>query len=366
MQLMEKNTFKKSSALQNDMLPVDIVLHPSWWSHHEGISFDEDFFYHPKKRVEVERKMEDVLYERWGGYGLGQDRKQDVPQIGAVHLAAGFLLSEMLGCRIEYQEDSAPQVIEAQLDTPEIKAEQAFQSAAFKRFESLLESLKTQYGYVKGDVNWGGILNIAMDLRGQQIFMDMFDNPEQLRSFFGDIAKVVERFVTGVAQETGSSSISVNRNVKNIPAPIYLHSECSHTMISVKDYENYLLPFDIAWSEKFRPYGIHYCGNDPHRYAESFAKIPHLDFLDAGWGGDIKTLRQHLPDTLLNIRLDPVSIAKQSVDEVRSTIATLVHDSGNPWLTGVCCINMDQHVSDEQITAIFQTVEELRREYSKV
>ncbi|MCP4395768.1 MAG: hypothetical protein GY801_00450 [bacterium] len=361
---MKKNSFTKSSVLHNDMLPVDIVLHPSWWFHHEGITFDEDFFYHPQKRVDVERKMENVLYERWGEFGLGEDRGQTIPQIGAVHLAAGFLLSEMLGCRIEYQEDTAPQVIEAQIDAPEIDVEQAFQSPAFKRFESLMDALKTQYGYVRGDVNWGGILNIAMDLRGQQIFMDMFDKPDRLQHFFGDIAQVVERFVTGVTRETGSSSISVNRNVKNIPVPIYLHSECSHTMISVKDYENYLLPFDAAWSEKFRPYGIHYCGSDPHRYAESFAKIPHLDFLDVGWGGDIKTLRRYLPHTLLNIRLNPVDIAQQSVEEIRSSVTTLVHDSGNPRLTGVCCVNMDQQVSDEQITAIFQTVDELRKEYS--
>lgn len=358
------NDFFRHPLLHNQMLPVDIVLHPSWWHHHAGITFDEDFYYHPKKRVETERAMERGLYERWGAFGLGRDRNQDIPCIGAVHLAAGFLLSEMLGCRIEYQEDAAPQVIEAGLDIPEIPPEQAFRSAAFKRFESLVEALKTQYGYVKGDVNWGGILNIALDLRGQQLFMDMFDKPQQLQAFFRDIAQVIEQFVTGIARDTGTSSISVNRNVKNIPAPIYLHSECSHTMISVKDYENYLLPFDAVWSERYRPYGIHYCGKDPHRYAGSFATIPHLDFLDVGWGGDVKRLRQHLPHTFLNIRLNPVDLANQSVEDIRSTITALVHDSGNPWLTGVCCINMDHQVTDEQITAIFQTVDELRNEYS--
>ena len=35
--------------------------------------FDEDFFFHPAKRVEVERKMEQALYERWGRYGLGEE-----------------------------------------------------------------------------------------------------------------------------------------------------------------------------------------------------------------------------------------------------------------------------------------------------
>ncbi len=97
---MEDRLFSNSPVLA-----ADIVLAPAWWFHNEGITFDEDFFYHPAKRVETERKMEEVLYERWGKYGLGQDKDKDLPIVGAVHLAAGFLLSEMLGCKVEYKED---------------------------------------------------------------------------------------------------------------------------------------------------------------------------------------------------------------------------------------------------------------------
>ena len=128
---------------------------------------------------------------------------------------------------------------------------------------------------------------------------------------------------------------------------------------------SFLRPIDHVWSKKYRPFGIHYCGSDPHRYAESFAKLPHLDFLDVGWGGDVKKLRQFLPETFLNIRLSPVEIVQQSEEDIRRIITRLVHDSENPFLTGVCCINMDDKVSDEKITAIFETVHELRKHYLK-
>ena len=49
-------------------------------------------------------------------------------------------------------------------------------------------------------------------------------------------------------------------------------------------------------------------------------------------------------------------------DAAPHTVRRLVRDSGNPYLTGVCCINMDQHVTDEQIAAIFEEVESLREE----
>jgi len=56
---------------------------------------------------------------------------------------------------------------------------------------------------------------------------------------------------------------------------------------------------------------------------------------------------------------------QQTTDEIKETIIRLVNDSGNPWLTGVCCINMDDKVSDDKIEMIFKTAEELRKKYQK-
>jgi hypothetical protein len=360
---MNAPKYYRNLDLQSDMLPVDIVLHPSWWHAHAGITFDEDFFYHPAKRVESERRMEQVLHDRFGHHGLGGDHSRNLPVIGAVHNAAGFMLSEMLGCEIKYKADGAPDVIPAHQESLEIDPEAAFQSPAAKRYENLRDQLKTRHGGVLGDINWGGVLNIAMDLRGQEVFLDMVDDADKTKTQFRKLADVLDRFTTTLQAETGTSSISVNRNVRHFREPVFLHSECSHTMISVPDYEEFLMPIDVAWSGRHQPFGIHHCGKDPHRFAASYAKLPRLDFLDLGWGGDVALLRRHLPKTFFNIRLDPVSIVRMTPAEIRETIIRLVRQSDNPWLTGVCCINMDNTVSDEQINAIFDTVKELRGEY---
>jgi hypothetical protein len=351
----------EDGILNTHLLPAEIVLSPSWWHAHEGITFDEDFFFHPAKRVEVERKMEQVLYDRWGRFGLGQDRDKNSPQVGAVHLASGFLLSEMLGCRVEYCADCPPRVVPAEREDLVLDPESAFQSGAFGRFLHIVDSLKSRWGYLVGDVNWSGVLNLALDVRGSRLFTDFFDSPEQARRFLLTISGVVEKFSMGIENETGTSSISVNRTVRFFDKPVFLHSECSHTMISTQQYDRFLLPIDRIWSQRHRPFGIHHCGKDPHRFAEAYARLPHMDFLDVGWGGDVKKLRQALPNTFLNIRLSPVEIVNQSDEEIRQTITRLVLDSGNPYLTGVCCINMDDRVDDGKITAIFETVQQLRR-----
>ena len=57
---------------------------------------------------------------------------------------------------------------------------------------------------------------------------------------------------------------------------------------------------------------------------------------------------------------------RHTPEQIRQTVRRLVYESGNPWLTGVCCINMDENVSDEQITAMLEEVELLRAEFGKL
>lgn len=351
----------KDLIKSNLNLPVDVVLSPEWWFHNEKITFDEDFFFHPLRRVEVEQQMEKVLYERWGKYGLGRHHAQKRPEIGAVHLAAGYLLSEMLGCTVMYSDAHPPAVVPLNMEGLTIDEASVFESDAFLKTVAMWNKLEDKFGYLSGDINWGGILNLALDLKGQQIFIDMMLEPDLVKAFFAQLARIIQKFTSLVFAKTGSTSISVNRLVGQLSTPVYLHSECSHTMISAADYENFLLPFDIEFSRINSSFGVHYCGVDPHRMVDQFAKIPSLDFLDVGWGGDLKILREHLPKTFLNIRLSPVDMINQSNAEIRDAIITRVKESGTLDLTGVCCINIDEKVSDEKITTMFKTVEELKK-----
>ena len=344
----------------NKSLPVEIVFHPSWWYKNTGITFDEDFFYHPLKRVEAERRMEKELYERFGEFGLGEDHDKDLPVIGAVHNAAGYIISGMLGCEIRYAEDQAPQVVSPKREDFDIDVEGAMDAPDMKRLYKLIEALKNRYGYVCGDINWGGVLNVALDLRGDALLTDMMLYPDKSEKYFNDIASVIENFVRFIYAHTGTTSISVNRIVKHLEPAVFLHSECTHTMISEDLYETLLLPIDLKWSNTLNPFGIHYCGPDPHRYADEFAKIPNLAFLDLGWGGDVKLLREKLPNTFFSIRLDPVTINNTSNDQLESIICKLISDSNAPMLTGICCVNMDGNTDDSKIRTIYKTVKQLR------
>lgn len=159
---------------------TEVVFAPDWWHVNGEIDFDEDYFFDPERRVRDEMRMEEVLHGRFGSCGLGADAGKKLPQVGAVHLAAGFLISEMLGCHVEYHADAPPSVHCLNDDSLKIDADAAMASASFKRFTRLYDRLESHYGYLTGDVNYSGILNLAMDVRGQELFIDMLERPEMV------------------------------------------------------------------------------------------------------------------------------------------------------------------------------------------
>lgn len=96
--------------------------------------------------------------------------------------------------------------------------------------------------------------------------------------------------------------------------------------------------------------------------AKAFSEIERLTFLDVGWGGDVALLRKFLPNTFLNIRLNPVEIQRYTSDELRKNITERVIAGGKDLtLTGICCVNMDKNVSDDRIREIYQVAEALKK-----
>ena len=159
------------------MLPVEIVLAPGMVEPARGHHFRRRLFLSSgEARRSRAARWSRRCYDRWGSFGLGQRPRQTLPVVGPVHLAAGFLLSEMLGCTVEYVADGPPLVRAANRENLEVTPDAAFHSAAYRRWDSLCDALKTKHGGLLGDVNWGGILNLGLDLRGQNLFIDMLDH----------------------------------------------------------------------------------------------------------------------------------------------------------------------------------------------
>jgi len=347
-----------------EFFPVEVVFHPDWWNKRFGMDFGWDYFFDPVVRVKVEQRMGRILYEKFGQFGYGDKEPKEEPVIGAVHLAAGFLVSAICGCDVKYYPDASPQVICRNMaieEFAEASQPEPGESKEFKALVKLIETLKEKYGYVKGDINWSGVQNLALDVLGQDLFIAYMDRAELVDRVFDKLTDVVLDFVNYIRGLTGTSSISVNRSIIHVDSAINLSSNCSVQMISNQQYERFLLGCEKRLAKELQPYGIHHCGDNMHAVAEGYSKVGGCCFFDVGWGADIEYCRRLLPEAFFNIRLSPVRIREQRPDEVTRDVEKVLKAAGDLSRVGLCCINMDSDTPDENVAAIFETAQRYRR-----
>jgi uroporphyrinogen-III decarboxylase len=343
------------------MLPVDVVFHPDWWHTHYGLDFREPFHFDPRVRVESERRMRQALFDRFGDLGLGEKDAQSRPVVGPVHLAIGFVVQAMLGCRVRFSENAGPWVLCAELSEEEIwslEVPDLASTSPMLETVALMDDLEAEFGYLEGDIPWDGVQNIGLDLRGQQLFLDYYDNPKLVHHLFDVIARTTYQVAAYVRQRTGTSSISLNRIVASVDPRINLHSNCSVQMISRRTYEELLLPHERWLAERLPPYGIHHCGDNLEQVVAAYAKVPNLAFVDVGWGSDVEACRQALPNAFFSLRLSPARLRVQTPDQVRADIERLLAKAGPIEKLALCCVGLDASTPDENVRALFEAAQE--------
>jgi hypothetical protein len=351
-------------AVTNPYLPLDVVFHPNWWHKHYGLAFDRDFFYDPGRRVWQEQRMRQLLYERFGDLGLGQKDTPRRPILGPILMGSGYIVQEILGCEVKYQENGNPWVLPRNLSEAEIWAmevpEDIERTPSLRALLSLMGALEAEFGYLQGDVPLHSVINVAIDLRGQDYFIDLIENRPLVAHLHTLIAHTIFEVGRRVKARSGSVAISVNRIIASFDPSIFIIPNCSLQMISPGMYEELLLEHDAWLGRQLPPLGFHHCGNNAHLFAPLYARAGAA-YLDVGWGSDVAACRAALPDAWLSLRLDPVKMLSATPEEVTANVESLLQAHGAPWnKVAVCCINMDYGTPDEAIRALFHTVAQYR------
>jgi hypothetical protein len=332
-------------------VPAEFVFTPNWWFRNYGVAFAEPFYFDREARLRHDVTMRRALYER---FGLGEPDPRPRPIVGSEHVAGGFVVPAVLGCEIRFCDFDAPQPVARNLPAAEVR------NLAVPDWRSLwpmrewiadMDALEREYGSVCGDFDLDGVLNTALQIRGQDLYLDLFDDPETAHHLFGVITELQIELARYVRSRTGTCGLSCNRSIANVDRRIFLHSNCSVQMVKPAAYEEFLLPCELRLAEALAPYGIHHCGNNLQRFARAYAKAAPV-FVDVGWGSDVRECRRDLPGAFLNLRLSPVSLLRQSAAEVRRDAERLLEEAGGN--AGLCCINMDYGTPDENVRAILE------------
>jgi uroporphyrinogen-III decarboxylase len=332
-------------------IPTEFVFSPNWWFQDYGITFDRSFYLDRRRRVENDVLMRRALFDR---FGIGDRDLAPRPILGSMHVAGGFVIPALFGAEIRFSENQAPFAQPLELSAGEImrlKVPDLNVTWPMRELLADAEVLARDYGTVEGDINTDGVLNIALCLRGQQLFLDFYDSPELVDHLFAVISDTVAQVASTVRSLTGTASVSVNRSILNIDPTIFLHSNCSLQMISPDFYRKHLFACDVYLSERLEPYGIHHCGSNFHLFADSYRQLGAV-FFDVGWGSDIRSARRALAEAFLNLRLSPVRMLRETPASIRADLRDMLEANGQTERTGICCINMDHGTPDENIRAV--------------
>ena len=233
-------------------IPAEVIFNPNWWYRSFGISFEESFYFDRRLRIQNDLQMRRALYER---FRLGAPNPGPRPIVGSEHVAGGFVRPALFGCKILFEANAAPNPIPRDLGAEEVLALTVPDIANTWPMNQLiadLESLQNEFGCVCGDFDLDGVLNTALQIRGQQFFLDFYEAPQLAHHVLSVVTEAQIAVGTYMRARTGTLSLSTNRSTINVDPSIFLHSNCSVQMVSPHVYEQFLFPYEKRLAELVR------------------------------------------------------------------------------------------------------------------
>jgi uroporphyrinogen decarboxylase-like protein len=335
-------------------MPVEMVFAPNWWLRHYGIAFDRPFYFDPEVRIANDLAMGRALYDR---FGLGEPGGNSRPIIGSMHVAGGFVVPALLGVETRFSSNQAPWPVPCNLSGAEVmrlRVPQLETTWPMNVFITQMDALEREAGFVVGDFNTDGVLNTALQMRGEQLFLDLVEDPPVADHLFTVIAETQVRVARYMRERTGTCSIAVNRSIINVDPGIYLHANCSMQMVSPTMFRDRLLKYECRFAAALPPYGVHHCGKNLHLFVKDYLKAGAV-FFDVGWGSDIAKVRAAAPNAFLNLRLSPIRMRSESSRQIREDVERMIRASGGPANAGICCMNMDEATPDANVIAAIES-----------
>jgi len=328
---------------------------PRWFAERMDVDFSEKWHRDPQYRYETLQIMQKMLHAHFPSIEAFQPQVEEgidytCATINGVE--GSKIILKAYGQTIHYAHDDWPDVTNRDVLTREdiekmiAKPFDPESNPAFVDFMQQMREMKNLWGKVSGYLNSNqGILNTALSLRGQEIFLDMCDDPDFVKAFFDHIFHTTVTINKEVQRFQRESGFEIDQ---------YSSANCVVNMISPAWYEEFVLPYDQAFSREFKRYGIHTCNWNATPYLESMRKIDKMGYLDMGMMTDMEKARELFPDTRRGVLYSPVKIASAPLSEVQADFEKIYHDLGP---CDLILADVDSSVPVERVQQVLEVVD---------
>lgn len=173
-----------------------------------------------------------------------------------------------LGCEITYREDASPVHHPLNLSREECDAMEMpdpHTGGMLRKTREFMDYIDQNWvgkeflgkpiGPVHSGVSHNGVLAVALDVRGQEILYDFYEDPEFAHRFLLKMAEWCDALDKAWAGDD------------NFTKPYFRNTDHGIDMLSGKMYEEFMLPVILEMNRRrgtSLPTGWHYCGNGMH------------------------------------------------------------------------------------------------------
>ncbi|MBL7212467.1 MAG: dihydropteroate synthase [Desulfobacteraceae bacterium] len=341
-----------------DHIQLGVGFYPDWFYKHYGISFGREYYFDPEIRVQTRMEIDKRLHERFGDVGLGDPAPKPKPVItfGMVMLPAIF------GCETVFKDDALPWAMPLNLSEKEVmklEVPDIFNVYPMTEVIKQIDHLKEKYGKVVGDINVTGVQNLALKIRGDQLYYDYYENSRLCHHLLKICTESIIQLFKFIYRITGTGAMDVT---PMCDPKLFVVPNCTVEQVSLKAYEEFILDYDNQVADACHPLGIHHCGS-VNEVLEGYAKVRHLEFVEVGFGSDVKRTREVFgPQVAVNSRISPVLMKNGTTEEITAEVRNLI-DQGAPLNNfSIDTVGLTYGTPDENVKAALRTA----REYGKI
>ena len=331
-------------------LRPEVGFTPKWYRSALGIDFGERLHTDVDHRREAVLAMRGELRRRFPGTRVGRIDQPDEPLDLLTGTYGASLVAAIYGVPIVYAEDNWPNCAHEYLTDDEIdglEPPNLDDSPVFSALMDQVERIAQLEGRVEGFMNWQGVLNNAQRLRGEQIFLDMYDAPERCNHLFDCVATTMI---------DGARRLHERQRESGVEVGFFTVSNCLVNMVSAASYREFLLPRDQRISEAYGTIGIHNCAWTADPYIDDYAAVPNLAYIDMGHESDMERARLAFPNARRSIMYTPMDVANKGLDEIHADF-TAIAESYGPC--DMVLADIEAGTPDERVLAVIDLCREI-------
>ncbi len=331
-------------------LRPEIGFTPRWYRDALGIDFGRRWHTDVPYRRQTVLAMREELRRRFPGTCIGGIDQPDAPLDLLTGVFGACTMAAIFGLPILYSADNWPNVEHCYFTREQMAAVQPPNLSTNPMFQDLLrqvDEIQTLEERTVGFVNWQGILNNALRLRGQNLFLDLYEAPHLAHHLFGVICDTMIDAIRRLHERQRAGGVDYRFGTV---------SNCTVNMISPAHYEEFCLPYDCRLAAAFEVVGIHNCAWNADPYLPSYATVPNLGYIDMGIGSDLAEARTLMPGVRRALMYTPMDLANKSEAAIRTDLERVAREYAP---CDIVLADIESGVPDQRVSQVVAWCAEL-------